>query len=264
LWIASALLPGATETAGPVPTFANRQICVLPLQLATKAVRARRIAFLRGLRTCRVRRESLISASVPSVCGLRSVLLRNAPPHTAAMLTNASFDAIRRPRRFVSCAAAMPKRKGTSRTASASKARAAAGSQGPRPDDADDDESNEDGQRMDRTVGTAVGSAEVAVEATHRREVAVDAQERPVTVRVDNLAALDLLTLCGCHWSDGAAPLSCSLSQRRSASHLPLACSHTTVMNMDRNGFELRVRPMDAPMPLVASDPHGRTGRWSV
>jgi len=31
----------------------------------------------------------------------------------------------------------MPKRKGTSRTASASKARAAAGSQGPRPDDAD-------------------------------------------------------------------------------------------------------------------------------
>ena len=44
---------------------------------------------------------------------------------------------------------------------------------------ADSAESNEDGQRMDRTVGTAGGSAEVAVEATHRREVAVDAQERP-------------------------------------------------------------------------------------
>ena len=41
---------------------------------------------------------------------------------------------------------------------------------------ADPAESNEDGQRMDRTVGTAGGSAVVAVDAQ---------QERPVTVRAD-------------------------------------------------------------------------------
>ena len=135
------------------------------------------------------------------------------------------------------------------------------------------------GRKKERSLAqlaaAAAGSRTIMKNAAARRaaaaasdsegEVAVDAQQEcPVTVRVDNLAALDLLTLCGCHWSDGAARLSRSLSQCRSASHLPLACSYTTVVNMHRNGFELLVRSMDAPMPLVASDPHGRTGRWSV
>ena len=52
------------ETVGPVPNFARRLFCVLPLHQTTQTVRARRIAFLRGVRTCLVRRESLISACV--------------------------------------------------------------------------------------------------------------------------------------------------------------------------------------------------------